>query len=673
MNVGKWLVRIASGAASAALAAVFVSCQAQGPNPGSSEPLGVVRQASTGVCDSSPTAPQACIDAIQANGGKVVNDIFKDSNGLTAAQLPLFGQVFNAYPGCDTIVGGGCAGASLMPYDCPGQYSCTAMAPTLANGAAYMNSLDRLWWQPCRLTDHNLINGCPNWASCTADGVGGNYFPWEGIVFDLGGPSNKVAIFAENDHGPQPCESLEYTVYLTDNPYAKEKIEQPAVTGVDPQKWNRAVLSTIFTKGFVEVRPPDPVGYAACGDTALYSVEEDSFAQVFSLPCGITFRYASILAGNDGLDFPECAFDSADAELDAVAGLTEGGGGVCPDADGDHFVDCNCPVAPPSCDCNDADADVHPGAPEACDSPDLNCDNAPGSCEAGLFCNNSICIPPCGSGETPCPVGSTCVNTNQGELCVPDDCSVGGCPPGSICSNGICVPACDNVVCPGKMVCQDGQCVDPCKGVECPTPQVCQAGVCTAPCDCFADNAGCVGLPGTVCDKGNTDLCVDPACVGVTCNPGEYCDPDTSMCVPFCNEDVNCPVGQKCVAPQGCVPLCEGVTCDPGLTCDPQTGQCVDTSCDGVVCFEGEHCENGVCVPDAGTGGSGGGGTGAAGGAGGGGATAGGSGGKQDPGDEGNCGCRTVGQSSNSSPAAWLVALGLVIAASRRKRTPARR
>ena len=49
---------------------------------------------------------------------------------------------------------------------------------------------------------------------------GGNYHPWTGLVFDLGGPSNKVAIFAENDHGPQPCESLEYTVFLTDNPYA---------------------------------------------------------------------------------------------------------------------------------------------------------------------------------------------------------------------------------------------------------------------------------------------------------------------------------------------------------------------------------------------------------------------------------------------------------------------
>ncbi len=567
------------------------------------------------MCDSTATAPQACIDAVQANGG-VVNDVFKDTNGLTALELPLFGKLFNAWPGCPTVASAGCAGQSLAPFNCPGQYQCNSLANTFENGSAYMNALDRLWWQPCRLTNHDVVNGCPVWGSCISDGALGEYLPWEGLVFDLGGPSNKVAIFAQNDHGPQPCESLEYLLYLTDNPCCGEDREQPETTGVDPQRWNRAVLKTIFTKGWVEIRPPDPAGFAACGDTALYSVEEDSFAQVFSLPCGITFRYASVIAGNDGLDFPECGFDSQEAELDAVAGLTESGSGVCPDADDDHFVDCNCPGAPPECDCDDADAAVHPGAPEACDAPDLDCDGQPGACEQGLFCNLGICIPPCGGGETPCPIGSTCETTDQGLLCVPDDCTVGGCPAGSVCVQGICVPACEDVVCPGEMVCLDGECVDPCQGVSCPPPQVCQGGACTAPCDCFAGDAGCLGLPGTVCDKGNTNLCVVPACVGATCAPGEHCDPETGDCVPFCHDDVVCPVGEKCVAPLGCVPLCEGVTCEADFECDPKTGECVDVSCVDVFCFDGEVCVAGECVPGSSSSGAGGDGAGGGGGAG---------------------------------------------------------
>jgi hypothetical protein len=610
----------------------------QAPPP---EPVRQVQQRATGVCDANPPAStQACVDAIQANGGAIVNDVFKDTNGLTADQLPVFGTLFNNWPGCSTTHLG-CAGQSLAPFDCPAQYQCNVAANTFANASQYMNALDRLWWQPYRLVDHALDgNGCPNWAAVTTDGVGGNYFPWEGLVFDLGGPSNKVAIFAENDHGPQPCESLEYTVYLTDDPFSKELIQKPAVDGVDPKKWNRAVLTTIFTKGFVEVRPPDPVGHAACGDTALYSVEEDSFAQVFALPCGITFRYAAIIAGNDGLDFAECAFDSSEAELDAVAGLTEGGAGVCPDADGDLYVECMCPGAPPVCDCDDTDPAVHPLAPEPCDAMDLDCDKLPGSCETNLYCHQSICIPPCGGGENPCPLGSSCKMTPQGNLCVPEDCAVGGCPPGSVCEEGICVPACDDVTCPGDQVCKDGVCLDPCKDVQCAPPQVCQNGSCVAPCSCFAADVGCESIPGSVCDKGNTDTCVPPACKDVKCSAAQKCDPTNGMCVDFCNPNVNCPPGQKCVAPTGCVPLCDGVTCDEGLECNPKNGLCEDLACQDVVCFAPTVCDKGMCVvPDGGVG---------EGGAGGGDAGAGGSTGSaatspRDPGETGGCGCRVPG------------------------------
>jgi hypothetical protein len=38
-------------------------------------------------------------------------------------------------------------------------------------------------------------------------------------------------------------------------------------------------------------------------------------------------RYAAVIAGNDGIDFPACAYDSSEAEVDAVAGLTQAGRG----------------------------------------------------------------------------------------------------------------------------------------------------------------------------------------------------------------------------------------------------------------------------------------------------------------------------------------------------------
>ena len=500
--------------------------------------------------------------------GGVVNDIFKDTMGHTADQLPLYGKLFNQWAGCTPYeVNPGCAGTSnpsASPpnppsYNCPGNYTCASLGGASATAATFLNKLDHIWWQPCRLANPGLatVGGltCPADWTCITDQQGGNYLPWEGLIFDLGGPSNKVAIFAENDHGPQPCESLEYTVFLTDNPMANQMTDivlHPATDGVDPTTWNRAVLSNVFTWGWFNTRSPDVAGHGAtCGDTAQYAVEDDSFAQVFSLPCGITFRYAAIVAGNDGLDFPSCTYHSSEAELDAVAGLTESGAGVCPDNDHDGYVDCSCAGAPPppGCDCNDADPKVHPGAPEACDATvDNNCDGVIGTpCATGTVCYMSVCDATCtGTEATFCPAGSACTDTPKGKLCTPIDC---GCAPGQVCVNNACVDACKGVVCPGTLVCQDGNCVDPCAHLQCPAGQSCQAGVCAPPCNCYAGNLGCSNA-NQVCDTGSSNTCVAPSCKGVTCPAGQACDPTSGTCVGFCNGKVmRPPAGRSASSP----------------------------------------------------------------------------------------------------------------------------
>ncbi|MFT3768251.1 MAG: MopE-related protein [Minicystis sp.] len=650
-----------------------------------------------GTCPTDPTAcvctsnPQLCIDAIQSAAGVVVNDIFRDASNHTAQQLPVYGKIVNNWPGCPDRVDYAGAGVSNFPYDCPNNYVGSPSNGTVAEANVFLGAVDHQWWQPCRLADPTLmdIGGgtmcVKNWG-CIADGDGANYNPWQGLVFDLGGPSNKVAIFAENDHPPQPCESLEYTVFLSDNPYAQATVLHPASEGVDPMKWNRAVLSKIYTQGWGIFRQgydpahPELSVKPACGDTADYYVEDDSFVQVFSLPCGITFRYAAVVAGNDGLDFPACTFHSNEGEIDAVAGLTESGSAVCPDADNDHYVDCNCPGAPPVCDCNDSDPTVHPGAPEACDAQsDLNCDNMTGTaCAAGLICHQSACIPTCGTGENPyCPPGSSCQNVpGKGNLCVTDNCN---CSAGQVCIDNQCVDACQGVTCPGSQVCLDGQCFDPCSTIQCPQGQFCQAGQCVFPCGCFAGDIGCNG--GYVCNKGNADpaadtnTCVPPLCKGVTCPTGQTCEATTGQCVSFCNNNVHCPAGQKCDdTAGGCIPNCQGKSCPDKFACDPMDGECKDVSCENVTCFPPQKCENGACVtPDGGGtggGGSGGSGSSSSGGSATGGAASGSSSSGGDTGDKGKCGCRIPGEPDEAplSGAGALALVGLAAAAMRRRR-----
>ena len=549
--------------------------------------------AQTGTCDVSPgdngASEQACVAAIRALGtGTVVADVFHDSNGLTADRLPLFGTLVDPLGGCaqaNTI----CNGDVTAFQDQP-KVNCLNASHDFATIASYVNALDWRYANPVRLHDTHgqqaaPNQACPDWGAAVVDGNKDGYRPWEGLVFDLGGPSNRVALFNVNDHGPQPCESVEYTVYLTDNPASRELIDNPSTTGADPSKWNRARLSRIFLEGWKKVR-------AGVDPGLTYTIEADSFTTVWSLPCGITFRYVGIIAGNDGKDLPSCNFDSFDAELDAVAGLTEGGAGVCPDKDRDGYVACGCPGAPAVCDCDDTNRTVHPGATEACDDADLNCDGKPSPCGAGLTCHLKQCLPGCVGELAQCPPGATCQSAAGTSLCIPADCNLAGCPAGSACdaSGHRCVPSCTGVTCSPGQQCRDGQCLEPCLGVVCPAPLVCNSGRCEPSCSCFAADLGCSAGQ---CNR-SAGTCASPGCANVTCAAGQACL--AGACVGVC-DGVTCPASQVCKADQGgCVGRCVGVTCAAGLVCAPNSGACVTADCVSVACGAGQTCSAGSCV-----------------------------------------------------------------------------
>ncbi|MBI5515091.1 MAG: hypothetical protein HY909_15045 [Deltaproteobacteria bacterium] len=388
--------------------------------------------------------------------------------------------------------------------------------------------------------------------SAVVDGESCCYDPWRGAIFDLGGEGNRVAIFPVIDHGPLPCEAFEYTVWLTNNPDATTVA--PA-TSPDPMRWNIAQLTRTFTGGW---------------DTA---IESDGYAMVYSLPCGVTFRYASLVAGNNGTPSRECLFHSFDAELDAVAGLNEDSTAVCPDRDGDGFRDAACGGN----DCNDMDRMVNPGAVESCASVrDLNCDRDTPRCPEGLSCINGLCASACV--ESACGAGFTCVTPDGGSraYCVPDPCAGVTCPDGQVCGPRGCQDPCMGARCPPGQVCRGGACVDPCAGLLCPTRQHCEAGRCVPDCPCIPCPAG------TMCYT--SGRCERPNCTMLRCPDGQVPD---------------CTGGEpRCIRP------CEEVSCPLGTSCDRSTQRCVTDRCFGVGCPADTVCMDGRCVrpprPDAG-------------------------------------------------------------------------
>jgi hypothetical protein len=152
---------------------------------------------------------------------------------------------------------------------------------TLGSIAANANARDFYWVQDVS------ANESPGGATGSGPATGG-------IVWDLLGQANQVAVFVFVDHGPVPQEVLENTAWLSNDPNA-------ANAG-----WVQAPLTHVYGAGF----SPDP-------NIA------DGFVAVYQLPAGVTFRYVSVTWGGPG-----AIQRDGDNEIDAVGGLTEQGTGV---------------------------------------------------------------------------------------------------------------------------------------------------------------------------------------------------------------------------------------------------------------------------------------------------------------------------------------------------------
>jgi len=151
---------------------------------------------------------------------------------------------------------------------------------SLGSFAANANGRDFYWVQD--------VGGCGSY-----NGVGGNC-PSNGIIWDLGGQANQLAVFVFVDHGPIPQEVLENTAWLSNNAAAPDA------------GWTQAQLTHVYGGG-----------WSADPNIA------DGFVAVYQLPGGATFRYASVTWGG-----PAAIQRDGDNEIDAVGGLTVTGCGL---------------------------------------------------------------------------------------------------------------------------------------------------------------------------------------------------------------------------------------------------------------------------------------------------------------------------------------------------------
>jgi hypothetical protein len=103
-------------------------------------------------------------------------------------------------------------------------------------------------------------------------------------VWDLGFQATKVAVFPTIDHGPLPQESIESTVYLSN----------------DQVTWTLGVVERVWLEGY----QPN------------LGIKWDGFVYAVGTGTGDTFRYASVVHGGPG-----ALINDGDDEINGVMGL----------------------------------------------------------------------------------------------------------------------------------------------------------------------------------------------------------------------------------------------------------------------------------------------------------------------------------------------------------------
>lgn len=180
---------------------------------------------------------------------KLLDDGLFDPTGFTVAKL--MKTPWSTAPGA-----GGCRGESSDTTGTGGfDYACT-------NGSIfdYSDAVDTKWFQ-------------------SSGSVGDT-------VYDLGFQATYAAVFATVDHGPLPQETIESTVYLSN----------------DLSTWEQATVKRVWLEGY----------YPNTG------VKWDGFVYAVSASAG-TFRYASIIHGG-----PSALVNDGDDEINGMMGLNSG-------------------------------------------------------------------------------------------------------------------------------------------------------------------------------------------------------------------------------------------------------------------------------------------------------------------------------------------------------------
>jgi hypothetical protein len=281
----------------------------------------------TAACScEADTAQRGCLNSLIAQGGEVIDGIFRTANGQDARSLR-FARYLRGLEGTP----GSCPfGRSNGSTDL--QFPCSSCNPSTCGSSVcftgpkdyptfgrFGDRLDWMWTQHVRTNDSG---------AAVPTGDSRFYYPWRSRIYDLGAPANRVVLFPIVNRAGDSClGTVGSTVWLTDNPDATEIA---SASSPDPNKWNPTTLMRVFTQGWT--RNPramgDPSDTNDLESTAFGDAMADGMSTVWALPCGLSFRYAAVAAGNNGNPTGSCQYHTATDQIDAVAGLTVEGNGL---------------------------------------------------------------------------------------------------------------------------------------------------------------------------------------------------------------------------------------------------------------------------------------------------------------------------------------------------------